>query len=137
MKFSKTNIRCVIISILLMLISFVAGNRYAHVDSYMDDIVFILNMNGSNILEVNKQLNLTETKPIDEVIENYNRESLFMIGCSGWLTNFDYLDKKKLKQFYDGIDLAITRANLQRTIESCIQTVVDKNQERKKGIPGK
>jgi len=133
MTFSKTNITYVAISILLMLISFVAGNRYAHVESYVDDIVFMLNMSGSHILEVNKQIDLTESKPIDEIRENYNRESLFMVGCSGWLTNFDHLDKQKLNQFYDGINFAINRANIQSdNIELCIQTVIEKVKSKEK-----
>jgi len=128
-KFTKTNINYILGSLLLMLISFVAGNRYAHIDSYMDDAVFILNMSGNNILEMNKQLDFTESQPITEVRENYNREALFMIGCSGWLTNLSYLNKQKLNKFYDGIGLAINRANLQKDhSESCIQAVVEINQ---------
>jgi len=119
------------IGFILIASSFFCGIRYAQIGAHIDDKAFILNIRGLEILAVNEQLDLADSKSISEARKDYNFHTLVFVGCSGELGDIKFMDQKKLSNFYKGIGVAIQKSDLgaSNVTESCIQNVIKEYNE--------
>ena len=105
-------------------LSFYIGMKYEQVSQIRQENLMFANILGDELVNVNRLMNSIDQKKKADIIKDYNRDTLSIIGCSFWLDDLDHFKEKDKLYFNQGIDVAFEKISAEEKPDSkCIKKI--------------